>query len=223
MLRRAFPNITNVVKYIVLINILVFLVGMYFESTQQMDLASLGGLHYYALPGFQWFQIFTCIFLHGGFMHLLMNMITLISLGSALEQMYGPKRFLIFYLLCGIFSSIISLIFQGVDVYTYTGSYFPAITDLLEIPPKVLSISVGASGAIYGVFTAIAMTNPNASFFIFFIPFPIKAKNLLIGLICLEFYLGVSHFEWDFFGHWAHLGGAATGMVLASIFSRRRF
>ncbi|KXK40257.1 MAG: rhomboid family intramembrane serine protease [Saprospiraceae bacterium] len=187
-------NITEVVKNIIIINVIVFFAVRYLipipgierffvlvtPGEQFMD----GGILYKFEP----VQIITHMFMHGNEMHLLFNMLGLYFLGPWVESALGAKRFLILYLLCGLFASLVqTFITQGAIV--------------------------GASGAVYGVLAAFATMFPNVKLMLLFPPIPIKAKYLAIGLIVLGLYNGVSGAQAGI-GHFAHIGGAILGFII---------
>ena len=214
MLKRAFPHISPVVEVIVWINLAVFVGSYATDYFFHIDLNKILGLWYYGIEPFRWYQIVTCMFCHGGLGHIFFNMFSLISLGSFLEYLFGSKRFLYFYFLCGIAGSVLALLNQARITHNILGVFYPEISQLELLPEHIFAISVGASGAVYGVFAALAFLRPNAEFMIFFIPFPIKAKYLLPGMIGIEMFLAVQNYSWDSLGHFAHLGGALMGAFL---------
>ena len=214
MLKKAFPNITPVVEIIVWLNLLVFVASYILDYYFHIDLNKVLGLWYYGVEPFRWYQVLTCMFCHGGLGHIFFNMFSLISIGSFLEYIFGKKKFLLFYFLCGLFGSFLSLANQMRVTYNVIGNLYPTIEQLNLLPEHILAISVGASGAVYGVFAALALVRPNVEFMIFFIPFPIKAKYLLPGMIGIEMFLAIQNYSWDIMGHFAHLGGAIMGAFL---------
>jgi membrane associated rhomboid family serine protease len=146
------------------------------------------------------------MFTHGGFSHILFNMFSLWMFGKILETVWGGKRFLLFYLISGIGAAAAHLAVQY-----FMGGEGPA---------------VGASGAIMGVLVAFGYLFPNTELFILFIPFPIKAKWVVIGYIAIDLFSGVARFSGDNIAHFAHLGGALTGFILVLFWNkndRRRF
>lgn len=184
--------ITNVVFYILTywITPAVVLKGhtdwfMYFNA-----------LHPVGYPGFVPYQYITYMFMHGGWWHLFFNMWSLMIFGNAVEQQVGTKRFVFYYLLCGVGSALVNQL----------------CTLLGVIGPNTL---VGASGAIYGVMAAAAFFFPNAKLFIIPIPFPIKLKYLVGFYTLVEMYLGITSL--DGVAHFAHLGGILVGIAILLI------
>jgi membrane associated rhomboid family serine protease len=149
--------------------------------------------------GFQPFQIATHMFAHGSFTHILFNMLGLWLFGRILENVWGPKRFLFFYLACGVGAAACHLLIEN-----FTGGIWPAL---------------GASGAVMGISVASAYLFPNTEIYMMFIPFPVKAKWLVIGYVVLDL-IGAFGANTDNIGHFAHLGGAITGFILVLIYNK---
>ncbi|HUC81157.1 MAG TPA: rhomboid family intramembrane serine protease [Flavisolibacter sp.] len=197
----AFPP---VVKNLIIINVLVFLAQLVLDN--QILLTARIGLWPVDYPFFKPYQVITHMFTHGSVMHILFNMFALWMFGRVLENVWGPKRFLFFYLACGIGAAVFHLLIQ----YLSGGG----------------SLTVGASGAVMGVMVGFAYLFPNTEMFIFFIPFPIKAKWVAIGYVAIDLFSGIANVAGDNIAHFAHLGGAITGFILVLIWNksdRRRF
>lgn len=214
MLKRIFPNITPMVEILVWINLIVFVASYGLDYFMHINLNKILGLWYYGIEPFRWYQLVTCMFCHGGLGHIFFNMFSLISIGSFLEYLFGSKKFIVFYFLCGLSGSLLSMANQARVTYNILGGFYPEISQYDLLPEHIFAISVGASGAVYGVFTALALLRPNVEFMIFFIPFPIKAKYLLPAMIGIEMFLAIQNFSWDMMGHFAHIGGALMGAFL---------
>lgn len=204
-------NMTDTVKQLLIINVLFF-IGSYLVPQSQELLV----MHYFESEGFKVWQPITRIFMHLSLGHIFFNMIALISFGSALEQIWGAKKFLFFYFSCGIgavlFSSMINyfefhnslniLIENGLDkqeVYQIlsNGQYNTGWQEILTdnefngLVKTYSSRSFGASGAISGLLVAFAFMFPNLELSLFLIPIPIKAKHLVIGIFTLDLILGI--------------------------------
>ncbi len=187
-----FRNIPTITKNLLIINILVYLATVVMEL-RGVDIAFYGGLHYYGSPFFHLYQFITYQFLHGSFQHLFFNMFALWMFGCVIERVWGPKKFLFYYLVCGIGAGLSQELVQML-----MGSY---------------SLTIGASGAVYGILLAFGMTFPNERIFIFPLPVPIKAK----WFVCI--YAGIELFSalgsaGDGVAHMAHLGGMLFGFLL---------
>jgi rhomboid family protein len=131
------------------------------------------------------------MFVHGGLLHLLGNMLMLFVFGTAVESRMGSRNFLLYYLFCGIGAAVFSLLLAG---FMPVGAF------------------VGASGAVLGVAVAFAMYWPDAEIIVFPIPVPIKARTLVIGLVALDI-IGSQLWPNDGIAHLAHVGGALFGYI----------
>ena len=140
---------------------------------------------------FQIWQLITYQFMHGGFGHIFFNMLVLWMFGIEIENMWGSKKFLTFYLLCGVVAGIFHLI----------------VSPLFDLPPAV---TIGASGAIYGVMIAFALFFPDRLIYLYFF-IPIKAKYLITFAVILEIMLVDS--AGSSIAHLAHLGGAFAAFI----------
>lgn len=209
-IQRASPIVFN----LIIINALVFLAQTFL---QQYDLTSLGALHYYQSTLFKPVQFVTSMFMHGGFSHILFNMFTLYIFGSMLERYWGSKRFLLFYLICGLGASVV----EQFMVPFSAEKFAQAITSmeggdtaqLIAIYKEQYS-SLGASGAIMGLMAAFAYLFPNTEMMILFVPFPIKAKYLVPIYVLIDLFGGLNRTVGDNVAHFAHLGGALVGFLL---------
>ena len=190
----SFQRTTPVVLNLIIINALVFFVQSMFDGPEEMISQKIA-LFPYNTPYFKPYQIVTFMFAHGGFFHLLFNMFALWMFGTMLERVWGPKRFLIFYLACGLASGVAHLI--------------------LEHNP-----AVGASGAIMGLFAAFAYLFPNTELIIFPIPVPVKAKYAVALLAAFDLFGGVYPAAGGNIAHFAHLGGLAMGFILVLIWNK---
>ncbi len=178
-----------VVKNLLLFNITIFVIQIILKYSGYNLFQSLA-LFPTHTGYFQTYQLITHQFLHAGLFHLLFNMFALATIAPIVEKEIGSRKFLVFYLLCGVGAALIHLI--GI---------------------KVNNPMVGASGALYGILLLFTITNPNEKLFLFFIPIGIKAKYLIPSLLIIEIYLALSQNN-DGIGHWAHIGGAITGTTL---------
>lgn len=235
-------RMTETVKQLLIINI-IFYIGSQFVSAAY----PLFSLYFPENPNFRFWQPITSMFMHApmpNLMHIAFNMFALVSFGSALEHFWGGKKFLFFYISCGLGAALLHV---GFSYYEYNsalstlqeakiptdvinmiakeGKYNQTITDLVPLSTleqlffSFNTPSVGASGAIYGLLTAFAFMFPNAELALLFIPVPIKAKYFVPGLIFLDLFLGFKGSS--IFGsggtgiaHFAHVGGAITGFIM---------
>ena len=209
-------NMPTVTKNLLIINVLVFLAG-YALQGYGVDLDSMFGLHYFMASDFRVYQLFTYLFLHGGFTHLFFNMFAVWMFGRILEHVWGPKRFLFYYFVCGVGAGLCQELVQFVD-YTMElapyarvdvgGGFIISMGEYLN-----MMNTVGASGAVYGILLAFGMLFPNEQMFIFPLPMPIKAKYFVIGYAAIELLRGLAS-RGGQIAHFAHLGGMLFGFLL---------
>ncbi|MDO5571379.1 MAG: rhomboid family intramembrane serine protease [Bacteroidales bacterium] len=225
-------SIPPVTLNLIIINALLFLASLVFQQTG-ISLFSILGLHYFQASGFNAAQLITYMFLHANFTHLFFNMFSLYMFGRTLENVWGGKRFLIYYMVTGLGAAFIQEIvwwFQIQDVLSHDSFNLGSqIVDkaafISQFLPDYLNqyITIGASGAVFGILLAFGMLFPNAQLYMMFIPVPIKAKYFVIGYGILELFLGVGNFSGDNVAHFAHLGGMIFGYILIKIWKKQDF
>jgi membrane associated rhomboid family serine protease len=178
-----------VVKNLIILNIIAFAAQ---KIITHIDITGLGSLHHYNSTAFRPYQLVTHMFLHDpfGFGHILFNMFGLFVFGSMLERFWGSKRFLFFYLTCGIGAGFAQLFFGG------------------------YGMAMGASGAIMGLMAAFAYLFPNTELMLMLIPFPVKAKYVIPVFILIDLFGGLYTIPGDNVAHFAHLGGAVVGFLI---------
>lgn len=215
-------QMTPIVKNLLIINVLCFAATWVLE-TRGIDLENICGLHFVLASDFRPWQFVTYMFMHSGAMHLLLNMFALWMFGCLMEQTMGFRRFLTFYLVCGIGAGICQEISQyihyamlpHVNAALYNGEVIHGSFVLID--GAALDINwwstVGASGAIYGILLAFGMYYPNNEMFIIPIPVPIKAKYMVMGYIVIEVMEVLTRSN-DKVAHIAHLGGMLFGLLL---------
>jgi membrane associated rhomboid family serine protease len=211
---RGFQSIPPVIKNLVIANALFFVAELTFGDPFINALA----LHYYQSPEFGVWQFLTHMFLHGGIWHIAMNMLVLWMFGSTLEDIWGSKRFLIFYLLCGLGAAIVLLGAYTIELNVLMNRFNEQSIGEAEYYGRVARIlqstAVGASGAINGVMVAFAYLFPNSPIMLFPLPVPIKVKYLVIGYFLLDLFGGINPTSGDNIAHFAHVGGAIVGLIL---------
>lgn len=209
-------NLPTVTKNLLIINVLCFF-GMLVAKRYGIDVENLLGLHFFLASDFNLSQLISYMFMHANFQHIFFNMFAVWMFGRVLEQVWGPKRFLTYYLICGIGAGLIQELVQYLE-YAFTLSNYDSVN--LGIAGGIIPMEeylnmmtmVGASGAVYGILLAFGMLFPNSQMFIFPLPFPIKAKYFVIGYAVLELFLGLG--GGDGVAHFAHLGGMLFGLIL---------
>lgn len=209
-------NIPATTKNLLIVNFLAFIATWIFES-RGIDLTSMLGLHFFMAKDFHLYQLITYMFLHGGFTHIFFNMFALWMFGAVIERVWGPKKFLFYYISCGIGAGLVQELAQyinymaeGLAAYENVnlGGTVMATADYLNI-----WTTIGASGAVYAILLAFGMTFPNERLFIIPFPFPIKAKWLVVGYIAIELFSALSG-PGDGVAHTAHLGGMLFGFIM---------
>lgn len=214
----------TVTKNLIIINVLLFL-AQQVALTYGIDLSDYLGLHFFLADNFNPAQLFTYMFMHGGFGHVFFNMFAVWMFGRILEQVWGPRRFLFYYIVCGIGAGVIQELVQYVQYATELAPYTGVTIGTTVIPMSEylnLMTTVGASGAVYAILLAFGMLFPNQPLFIFPLPFPIKAKYFVIGYALLELYSGVANNPGDNVAHFAHLGGMIFGFFLIIYWRRKK-
>lgn len=215
-------NLPTITKNLLIINALCFFGGVV-AAKYGVDLNDLLGLHFFLASDFHPVQLVTYMFMHGGFEHVFFNMFALWMFGRTLEQVFGPKRFLIYYMVCGIGAGLVQEVVQYVQYAADLSHYTNVDIGHAIIPMGEylnMMTTVGASGAIYGILLAFGVLFPNSEMFVFPLPFPIKAKYFVIGYAALEIFLGMSA-SGDGVAHFAHLGGMIFGFLLIRHWKRK--
>lgn len=217
----------TVTKNLIIINVLFYL-GTIVAQSYGIDLADYLGLHFFLGKDFNPAQLITYMFMHGGFTHLFFNMFAVWMFGRILEQVWGPKRFLFYYILCGIGAGIIQEIVQYISLLPDMAAGFKQVQlitgNYTDIPIQDyfnLMNTVGASGAVYAILLGFGMLFPNQQLFIFPLPFPIKAKYFVIGYALIELYSGFANNPTDNVAHFAHLGGMIFGFILIMYWKKK--
>lgn len=219
MMQRTTPVVLN----LIIINVLVFIAQSMFpaptpETTSQIT--DVFALHHYKSPNFKPHQLITYMFMHGGIFHLFFNMFSLWMFGTMLENYLGAKRFILLYLICGIGAGLTQLGSYTYDFWQYdNGALSPELYGDYKELLKIVN-TVGASGAIMGVLAAFGYLFPNTEMMIIPIPFPIKAKWAISGMIALDVFGGVVKVQGDHIAHFAHIGGAAIGFLIVLIWNK---
>ncbi len=212
-----FSNLPTAVKNIIFINVMV----MVMTSLNQELMVEKFALFYPTSPFFHWWQPVTHMFMHGGWGHLFFNMWTLFIFGSALERVWGPKKFLVFYFVTGLGAAAIHTGVEWIQMQSFitqaaegSAAAFQAIHHLKMVP------TVGASGAIYGVLMGYAMLYPDAVMSLIFPPISMKAKWFVLLFGAIELVTGVTGTGAGI-AHFAHLGGLIFGYLLILFWKRQ--
>lgn len=217
-----FNNIPTVTRNLLLINVIAFLATLVMPG-----LTSIGGLHFFLASDFHLYQLLTYMFLHGGFTHILFNMFALWMFGRVIESVWGSRRFLFYYLSCGIGAGLMQEVAQLVQFYTIfaENSSSAGLLDMFSMPDYVsrqLNVwtTVGASGAVYAILLAFGMIFPEERIFIFPLPIPVKAKWFVTFYVVIELFYTLSS-PGDGVAHTAHLGGMLFGFLMIRYWRRQ--
>ena len=220
-----FRNIPTITKNLLIVNFLAF-VATWVLQLRGIDLAAIGGLHFFMASDFHLFQFLTYQFLHANLTHIFFNMFALWMFGVVVERVWGPKKFLFYYISCGIGAGIMQEIVQLFDFYFRISAQDPSIgfSDLFVIGQQLSTqlnggTTIGASGAVYAILLAFGMIFPNERIFIFPLPIPIKAKWFVCGYAAIELFFAMSA-SGDNVAHMAHLGGMLFGFFMIRYWNR---
>lgn len=228
----GFGHLPLVTKNIIIINAVLFLLKIVLGG-RGINLDDYLGLHYYLASNFKPHQFVTYIFMHGSFTHILFNMLGVYIFGQVLEQVWGPKRYLIFYMVTGLGAALAQYIimhFEISDVLRAVNDEIASASlsalekaDLINQKFEYLNrhVIVGASGALFGLLGAFGMLFPNQKLYLYFL-FPIKAKWLVIAYGSFEIISGIQNDPNDPVAHFAHIGGLLVGVVLVLIWRKDR-
>lgn len=197
-------QIPTVTKNLVAINILMFIATLVNENFMVANFA----MFYPASPFFKPWQILTHMFMHGGFWHIFFNMYSLLMFGSILERSLGPKKFLIFYFVTGLGAVALHTGVEWMQAKVFIANGIAQAYQQLLVTP-----TLGASGAIYGLLIGFAMLYPQARLTLIFPPIPMTAKWLVIIFAAIELFSGINGIQ-DGVAHFAHLGGMLFGWLL---------
>lgn len=236
----GFSMLPMVVKNLLIINGLFFLSTIALHSAFHIDLVKYLGLHYPRSNDFGVWQLVSYMFMHGGFAHILFNMFALWMFGNVLENVWGPKRFLNYYLITGIGAGLVQIIVayfrlssvesglhpdqiaiviqEGTAIMQQGKNYVdPAMRELNLI---INTPTVGASGAVFGILLAFGMMFPNSLIYVYF-AIPVKAKYFVMIYGAIELYMGFSNNPGDDVAHFAHLGGMIFGFFLIMYWKKK--
>ena len=237
---QGFSFLPPVIKNLLIINFLMFLGTVVLEN-MGIDLVKWLALYFPTSPNFMPHQLVTHMFMHGSFGHVFFNMFALWMFGTAMENFWGPKRFLIYYMVTGLGASLMHLGVNAIEYYNAFSQLTPdqiaEVTregysvmhrglmyenNALNLYNQMLNVPMlGASGAVFGILLAFGMTFPNQYIYIYFLV-PIKAKWFVMIYGALELYNGITTTD-SGIAHFAHLGGMIFGYFLIKHWQRTQF
>ncbi|SNZ00385.1 rhomboid family intramembrane serine protease [Flagellimonas pacifica] len=236
-------RLTEAVKHLLIVNVILFFATQLYGDQMYQWLS----LWFPENENFQWWQVVTHMFMHGGLMHIVFNMYALWAFGTPLERVWGRNKFLFFYFSAGLGSA---LLHSGVNFYLFNEGMEALVNagmtkgQVLEIVSKgqyspdwynIASKStidnflsayntpaVGASGAIYGVLVAFAFMYSEAKLMLIFLPVPIKAKYFVPALLAIDLFFGIGNVNTGV-AHFAHIGGALIGFIMMWYWKKNEF
>lgn len=242
-------NVPPVVLNLIIINILCWIAATVLPNALHFDVNSFFGLHYWGSSKFNPLQLFSYMFMHDnhGFSHLFFNMFGLYMFGCMLENIWGGRKFLFFYIVCGVGAGIIQELTWMIDLHGITAAMNEAIasnsgealipyqhlftgnianasaTDVIRLKQQLLSgpLTVGASGSLFGILLAFGWLFPQAKMMMLFIPIPIPARIFVAIYAVVELFLGVTNFSFDNVAHFAHLGGMIFAALLLFVWKKQ--
>lgn len=207
-----------VTRNLLIINFLCFVAMLVLAQMGVANLNDLCGLHFFMASDFHVYQLLTYMFMHGGWEHIILNMFMLWMFGAVMERVWGPKRFIFYYLFCGVGAGLMQEIAQFVQFYVMASDAGFGLSMLSQVAAANDAAlgqwtTVGASGAIYALLLAFGMMFPDERMFIIPIPIPIKAKWMVMGSIVVELFSALAS-PGSQVAHLAHLGGMIFGFFL---------
>ena len=243
-------NIPPAVLNLMIINLLFWFASQVFPSAFGIDLVKILGLHYWFSDKFNPIQLVTYMFMHDtrGLSHLFCNMFGVWMFGRTLEQVWGTKKFLFFYFVTGIGAGIIQELTWMIDLHDITSAMNQAIAensgvalvpfssmftggdianatamDVIRLKEQIFAahVTVGASGALFGILLAFGWLFPEARMGILFVPFMIPARIFVAIYVAFELFFGVTGFAFDNVAHFAHLGGMLFGAIVLWIWKKQ--
>jgi len=230
-------KLTDGIKHLIIINVILFVA----PQLLQLDFTNMLALHFPENEHFGFWQYITHMFMHASFSHILFNMYGLWAFGTPLEQMWGRKKFLFFYFSAGLGAGII---YTLVNYYQFNVALETLVNsgisqnEILELmnPTKMYqnkdlqtmnqlynTPAVGASGAVYGVLAAFGLYFKDAKLALIFLPIPIAAKYFIPVMIFGDLFFGMTKYSVGNIAHFAHIGGALIGFIIAYSWKKNQF
>tara|TARA_B100000508_G_scaffold118450_1_gene98548 strand:+ start:65289 stop:66053 length:765 start_codon:yes stop_codon:yes gene_type:complete len=244
-------NMPPVVKNLLILNVLMFVVS-YIGKMQGIPMTYILGGYVFNSPFFEPYQIVSHFFMHADLFHIFFNMFALVIFGSALERVWGPKRFFIFYVATAVGAFVLHQLIGFFEVRSIEEQLYAAgYSDLFQLQENIMALRngeitsfqpavagtnalieeymasisvpvVGASGAVYGVLVGFAYLFPNTQLMLLFPPIPVKAKWLVLIMVGIALFNSIQRNPGDNIAHLAHLGGALVGFIIVLIWQRNK-
>jgi len=200
--KKSFLSRLSLTTWLIIVNVFVFIVVSILWSVNFLSQKAIAISPYYILNGQYLWTFVSSMFMHAGFFHLFVNMLSLFFVGSLIEKILGRKKYFAFYLVAGIFASLL---------FVLSGLFFPA---------DLYSFAVGASGALFGLIGLLMFLTPNLKVYLMFIPIPIKMKYAAPGMLVVLWLISLAGNIP--LGNFAHLGGLVVGIVYG-IYLKRKY
>ncbi len=202
-------NLPVVTRNLLIITFLCWFADSVF-SKYGIYFTQIFGLHYVTATQFRIWQPITYMFMHANFGHIFCNMFAVLMFAPALEEKWGSKRFLIYYMVSGVGAALVQEAVWAIQLQPALNMYeWEAARHIAN-----RAVTIGASGAVFGILFAFAWLFPDVKMFILFIPIPIRARVMVIGYALLELFAGLSPLQGDNVAHFAHIGGMVFGWLL---------
>lgn len=203
-------NIPPVVKNLIIINVIILVLSLLTGDFMYRNFA----LFYFGSDLFHPYQFISHMFMHGNFWHLFFNMYTLYFFGTMLENVWGSKKFFLYYMVTGIGAALLHSLVLHLQVVHYQHLVEAGNMMAMQAIRQIyITPTVGASGAIYGLLLAYGMLFPNNVIGLLFPPVQLKAKWFVLIFGAIELFLGLSNTSSNV-AHFAHLGGMLFGVLL---------
>ncbi len=242
-----FSQVPPVLLNLIIINSLFWLASMLLPAKFGIDVTDILGMHYWESDKFHLYQLISYMFMHdtSSISHIFFNMFGLYMFGRILEQVWGPKKFLLYYMVTGVGAALVQQLFWTIDFWGVSQAFSTAIAqnsgaalvsqegflshyfkfsnlealsaiDVMSMKAALfnLPVTVGASGALFGILLAFGWLFPEIKLVMIFFPVPIKARIFVLLYGLAELFRGVANFAGDSVAHFAHLGGMIFGVLL---------
>ncbi len=203
-------NLPIATKNLLLANLVLWLLDAVLKN-YGINLTTLLGLHYFTADNFHFWQPLTYMFMHANFSHLFFNMFAVLMFAPVLEQEWGVKKFLFYYFVCGLGAALVQEGIWALRIESLLNTY--SLDSVLANYVNMV-VTIGASGAVFGILLAFGWLFPDVPMFIIFIPVPIRARIFVIIYAVIELFAGIANMSGDNVAHFAHLGGMLFGLLL---------
>lgn len=229
----TFRNLPPVTKNLLVVNAIIWVALQFFPASALNKFDSICALHYFTSQDFNPVQLITYMFVHHNFMHLFFNMFALFMFGMVIERVLGPKRFLFYYLSCGLGAALIQEGVFAIMISNLAGHMPEGAMSVIiengralmesgynyggymgEVNELVNATVIGASGAIFGILLAFGFIFPRQPLYLMFIPVPVQARWFVLGYGVIELLQGIGNSSGDNVAHFAHLGGMVLGILM---------